>query len=351
MHAPGTLPQMRSALNYPAGHETSLRLEALARTRLGEPFSQCTDRTFLDFQGESVGEYIYSPSLCENVCHQSQIVRNCSCIDVGVQATPSMLQKYNFCGKWESNMTESILRVACREAFSAKEPCQCLLPCEEKLYVYDSGSSPWPGESYQLHFYDKYIHGRPYAHRFQMYAKLANQARVARYYNNYSHEFLEEIHDKLRSTDLMARNFAQLNVFFDKSMVTELKDEESITVPTLLANVGGSLNLWIGITFCTLVELVDLVYRLICQGQNKEQGHCKGQGHNQERCHCDSFCSKYNTYNQNNRPRICSRCYMPDGVSHRYSEVYRRPVGHGQYSTIYTTEFFVNPVSNNFYDK
>ena len=300
----------------------------------------------MHFQGESMEEYIYSPSLCENSCYQSQIVSKCRCIDVGIQATPSMLQKYDFCGKWMNNMTETLLKVSCRVMFKAKDSCQCLLPCQEKLYVYDSASSPWPGESYQLHFYDKYIAGKPYAKRFQMYGVLANEARIARIYNNYSLEFLGEIHDKLRKTELMSRNFAQLNVYFDKAMVTELKDEESITVPTLLANVGGSLNLWIGITFCTLIELIDLIYRLLCQGHDSNQGQVKSQGHTQQRCNCDMFyCS------HKNQQRMGGRCFQPEGISHRYSEVYRQPLGHGQYSTIYTTEFFVNPVFNDHHDR
>ena len=81
----------------------------------------------------------------------------------------------------------------------------------------------------------------------------------------------------------------------DKLMVTMLDDEESISVATLLSNVWGSLNLWIGITFCTIIELIDLLYRILCHNHgNKEissqgQGQIKGQCQSQSQCNDNSF--------------------------------------------------------------
>ncbi len=288
---------MQSALNYPPGQETSLRIEAHTRTRLEEPYSQCTDQKYAVFQRAPLQEYIYSPELCWKSCYQSEFATECGCLDVREQVVPSVLKKYDFCGKWRSNMSETIERVGCRERFTSQKACNCHLACSERLYKYDSGSSPWPAESYQLHFYDKYIAGKTYEQHFAVYKNLSDRARKARFYKNYTEEFMREIHAQLKATDIMARNFAQLNVYFDKLMLTMLDDEESISVATLLSNVGGSLNLWIGITFCTIIELIDLLYRILCHNHGNRnissqgQGQIKGQGQSQgqSQCYDNSF--------------------------------------------------------------
>ncbi len=404
---------MYYALNYPPGHETSLRIEANTRSRLGDPYSHCTDQKYAVFQKAPLQEYIYSPQLCWKACHQSEFATECGCLDVREQVMPSVLQKYDFCGKWRSNMSETIERVGCREHFTPQRPCDCHLACSERLYKYDSGSSPWPAESYQLHFYDKYIAGKTYEQHFAVYKNLSLKARKARIYKNYTEEFMREIHEQLKATDIMARNFAQLNVYFDKLMVTMLDYEESISVATLLSNVGGSLNLWIGITFCTIIELIDLLYRILCHNHGNKEISSQGQGQSQGQSQCydnNSFGQfgrlenirrqnstrgdnkQWNSLpSQDNRfpreshtarnryptgqhsahirypgglhtaditfpngdytsdSRLPSDQYTADGIRHRYSEVFREPVPYGLYSRIYTTEFIMNPHQSNEY--
>ena len=42
--------------------------------------------------------------------------------------------------------------------------------------------------------------------------------------------------------------------------MTELIDKPTLTVEQLFGSLGGLFNLWIGITFFTLIELFDLCY-------------------------------------------------------------------------------------------
>ena len=64
-------------------------------------------------------------------------------------------------------------------------------------------------------------------------------------------------------SDLIYDNFLLLNVYMEKPAYTTIKTTEQYTVTSLFGALGGVLNLWIGITFLSLVEICDLVYQLI----------------------------------------------------------------------------------------
>ncbi len=46
-------------------------------------------------------------------------------------------------------------------------------------------------------------------------------------------------------------------------MIIDMKDEVKITTTALISHLGGTLNLWSGITMILIVELVELMVRCI----------------------------------------------------------------------------------------
>ena len=49
---------------------------------------------------------------------------------------------------------------------------------------------------------------------------------------------------------------------FQKPGITYVTSQPSTTIATALGSFGGILNLWIGITFFALIELVELIYNV-----------------------------------------------------------------------------------------
>ena len=58
----------------------------------------------------------------------------------------------------------------------------------------------------------------------------------------------------------------QVKVMFESSRLTVLEDKPALTVESLLGTMGGTLNLWIGISFVTVIELIDMLLTLIMGG-------------------------------------------------------------------------------------
>ena len=121
----------------------------------------------------------------------------------------------------------------------------CKLACKEIEYQVLSDQAVWPHESSHVNFYYHNIYLEvPDYERFDVYDNITE------YY-----ELLE--------TDLIRRNFLQINVNMAKPGYTVVTDTQQWTFVSLAGSLGGILNLWIGITFVTFVEVCDLVYQLI----------------------------------------------------------------------------------------
>ena len=67
----------------------------------------------------------------------------------------------------------------------------------------------------------------------------------------------------LYQTRLIEDNFAKVSVFFTSTNVVAIEDKRSMSLTTLFAGLGGTLNLYSGISFIIIVELIDLFYRIL----------------------------------------------------------------------------------------
>ena len=58
----------------------------------------------------------------------------------------------------------------------------------------------------------------------------------------------------------------QVKVMFESSRLTVLEDKPALGLESLLGTIGGTLNLWIGISFVTVIEVIDMLLTLILGG-------------------------------------------------------------------------------------
>ena len=143
--------------------------------------------------------------------------------------------------------------------FAVISDCNCEPACEEQLYDADVTQAPWPHESHHLSFYDLYI-----------YHRVSDWRRFSVYDNIFVNGTYEDLH----KTHLIERNFLQINIRLTYG-INSIKDTVKITPVSLVGNLGGILNLWIGFTFVTVVEICDLIYQVVMTRaqRKKERAH------------------------------------------------------------------------------
>ena len=54
--------------------------------------------------------------------------------------------------------------------------------------------------------------------------------------------------------DWMWYNFTHVNIYFSEAQIVEIVEVRSISLTTLLANIGGTVGLWAGLSVITVVE-------------------------------------------------------------------------------------------------
>lgn len=60
----------------------------------------------------------------------------------------------------------------------------------------------------------------------------------------------------------ISKNYVALDVVFQSKMVETFSQDASMSPVDVLSNVGGHTGLWIGISFLSIMEFIEMLYRL-----------------------------------------------------------------------------------------
>jgi len=265
VHRSGTIPNPLTAIVVSPGTETTIFLKQTDSTHLPHPYANCTENQNL--YPERPDSPVYDVGSCMALCRQRQLIAECGCIDPYMLFTEAELNQGNhtFC----NNVTDSLKantdvdvdmvnhrleQVICTYTFKADEDrCDCRPLCSETTYAMTVTTvSNWPKLIKQLSFYEQYLRN---CSDFSVYEEIY-QAKAS---GNLSSK---EILERLRRVTLIEENFLQIFVRFNQRSVYLAADAPAITWETLASNLGGSFNLWLGISVPTLAELIELVYSM-----------------------------------------------------------------------------------------
>ena len=304
VHAPGTGSKIQMAEKIGPGIETLVHISQTKHSRLPAPYGTCSEQMNLSSVEIKEGDTVYTKDTCYGFCMQQVFMDSCRCVetehpfyavDIGqkeqcfnygmfnpdiisaIQIGISVFDFINKLPKWQTNFLYakfgSLIESAVHGGQSNLANAQCLLnlrarlsemladcncpaPCIEYTYDVTTIGSPWPHHSYQLAFYNKYIAPHPeiYGNKFDVYARI--QTDVANVSN-------AEIIKRLYDEKLIRKNFIRVNVLFDSYASIEIVTSAVMTVDQLTSSVGGALGLWIGITTIFVMEMIDLLYKLL----------------------------------------------------------------------------------------
>ena len=121
-------------------------------------------------------------------------------------------------------------------------------------------SMAWPDINHELAFYNSFIKGRGFEHRFnKTYEPIVDMVDTS---NMSSTEDIERIKDALKETNLIEDNFLKVHVIWHQYIFPSFVDEPKFTMAGILAQLGATLNLYAGITLILLFEILELVYNI-----------------------------------------------------------------------------------------
>ena len=266
VHPPGTFPLMDEGVNLPPGHETTITVHVTNRQLMGVPYGSCVRNEMLDTKFGSLEErYTYTDRVCNKFCLQDYIIDNCDCVD---PYTPFPkfyrgLEK-GFCGLLDfenhSKVNATLRHLECLAQLEMDGVCDCPQPCSQYLYDIEVSQVPWPHVNYHMAFYHKYIANSDFADNFSAYKDIEKLITTDN----------RKGFEKLRKTDLIRRNFLEISVLLQAEQTIMMEDYPVLCLESLFGNVGGILNMWVGISFVTAVEIMDLLWTCVSNKTNKQ---------------------------------------------------------------------------------
>lgn len=265
----GTYPIVLQGIDMSPGYALTMQFDQTLINRLSEPYSSCVSSTS-PLDPSDPHSYPYSFHACKSLCRQQQFMDMCGCAVTFEEYLWSKLAAVNntFCpGNIMQDTNENILQVLngslCEyvsQDFVSMSVCDCPNPCSSSISPAYMVTTKWPDASDHLAFYQKYIapNKNIYGNKFDAYQRLLD-----RQVNLTTNQILSQVDE----IGLISKNFLQVELEFVSEYVPLRTDNPVITWDTLFGNIGGTLNLWMGITVLFAAELLELAFNVIYQQQ------------------------------------------------------------------------------------
>ena len=265
LHPPDTPPIMNAGVDLESGHHSTLSVDLYRAQRLGPPHSVCTRDPPLDICWPAIdlGNNIrYGRDQCEDFCFQRAVKERCGCIAGGQMSLNSMRNNFTYCTdilKRDPKETYALIMDKVKCITDAKmSPTDCPSDCIEDRYGAVMLRNNWPHTAYQMAFYLEHIKGKPYEKHFEIYEDIS-------LIKNQSERF-----KALESVNLIRKNFLQVNVVWKQDVYMLYREEAAMDDVALIGHLGGVLNLWAGITFFTVVEILELLIKYCTESTQPE---------------------------------------------------------------------------------
>jgi hypothetical protein len=216
-------------LDIKAGTKNRISLSKKLSQYLPSPYSECDDLGELDsdlVNKLKATNFKYRHIDCFNLCLQMVTINACSCYDLFFMnlfphIEPCLNQTQIDC------MTQSYLKFKRNDHLD--DTCHAMCPIECEKIDFET-----------RHSFSNFLPKNPVA--------SFNSRRYLFDNFNFSRDEIEA--------------FIGLNIFYDEIQFIQMTQQPSVTFPELLGNVGGTLGLFIGISFLSFLEVLEILIEI-----------------------------------------------------------------------------------------
>ncbi|XP_012268274.3 amiloride-sensitive sodium channel subunit gamma-like [Athalia rosae] len=227
-----------NGLTIPPHTATSAALVQVEVTREELPYvTNCTsgwDRTW--YKERVGGAYKYSMERCQRICLQLAFEDFCSCthpsyMDLSTGASP--------CNLTSDNQDYACVGRVLDEFETRIKECSCNMDCSETTYDMKISQAAWPNDNNWCDV----------AQRFGM-------AKACKY------EGYQSDH-RTREKQLVLQNVLTIDVFFENLRVQSINQQPTYKLQSFVGSLGGALSLYLGVTLFMLLEVLEVLVRLV----------------------------------------------------------------------------------------
>ncbi|UJR19889.1 hypothetical protein I4U23_023022 [Adineta vaga] len=247
IHDNTQLPLIESAgIELAPGQKHRLSYKEKKIMLLPAPYSDCADNmsiamktTMANYNG---ADYGYSDIVCYELCQQNYIFEKCGCVNpnewnarsVVITGTNNVIYA-PLCKTNNICYIEAIDTFTTSSSLTDKYCANCKTQCSLTDYSIQISSSATPMESQMNNI------------------KMFVESSTVPLPSNWSNTWREQISESYLRVDVVCQ-----------TTIVETNIQTATLGPVdLLSNIGGQTGLWIGVSFLSLMELIEILYRLI----------------------------------------------------------------------------------------
>ena len=224
-----------------------VRFRQQHRKRLPRPHGDCKIKYSIQqsLRHNFTLPYLYTRDTCYSACVEYYMIKTCGCHDVGQYGTlRSVFKNVPMCGATDEGRELLLKRMECVQKWRSfyRLPCmeRCPSPCEEKKYTHHvSYLELLPAEVNKILATDR--------------TSVPEEI---------SHSSVQTDAQNFTADDIDMSNISWIHIKRHGDSYYLVEDIPKMTLSDWLAKIGGTCNLWSGITVFVLVELLDLFCRL-----------------------------------------------------------------------------------------
>nr|CAH8849036.1 unnamed protein product [Trichobilharzia regenti] len=312
VHSAGSYPDIEaSGMNLLPGASNQILIDDMSRIEKKNMESKpCENNArnlsivYFDHDKHKFSQRIisYTDTLCIQLLSQRATMEECHCIDFLMPIPGTHMNLVNqlpFCGNLSRiNVNESL---ACSQQVRQRNSKHfhhlCPIPCVQMQYNYELTQLRWPQKPRILNYYAQLKDRIDYNQKFSIYEKI----------EEISITNATQALTMLQHTDIFEKNFLQVDVNrpnFDT--LISYRENEEYSLPTLLSQIGGICSIFLSFTCVTVLELIELFFRLIIIACPKFLAFSKNSLHYINKKTFKFGCNS-TTENTNNSSRITDR--------------------------------------------
>jgi hypothetical protein len=215
------------------GIETDIAINRLYTSLKPKPFSDCIELDKIDSFDSDLYRHIfksnktYRQNDCFELCLQKNIIETCNCyissFDKLNGNIPCISNEQMYCQNkvYEKLFVEGKVIIECNK--------YCPLECYSISYELTSSFSSYPTRNYAK-------------------KSLLNNTIITSKFQN-----------ETLTYDLLKESVLSLNIYYDKLTYTGIKKDTKTELIDLISNIGGLLGLFLGISFLSFVEIIEII--------------------------------------------------------------------------------------------
>ena len=232
IHNSSIKPASSEGFSIESSKKTDIAIQRTFISKEPDPYSDCVDLNNYD---SSYYRFLtdlnlkYRQQDCFNLCLQKQIIEKCSCYDLNFP----MISNSTPCGYDKINCSYGVFYAFIKNKID--DECSKLCPLECDSIRYDVSISSNTAISRQ---------------GYNLYKKIIDA--FAQKYGEYNLTY-EEVKERLLI----------LNIYYSELSYIRISESPKTSIIDLFSNLGGTLGLYVGISFLSFIEIVEIILEII----------------------------------------------------------------------------------------